>query len=269
MSDSRLGGSSSRSPRSEPAVTGSAEAGEAVSGGEFAVEARLGAAVGKLRSYAALLGTDGVLRGVIGPREVPRLWDRHILNSAALLPLLPNEGVVVDVGSGAGLPGVVLGIIRPTLAVTLLEPLLRRVQFLTECVEALDLSNLTVLRGRAEEHAGLDADVAVARAVAPLAHLTKICLPLLRPAGELLALKGEKAEQEVHMAEETLRSLGATSWSVVTVAPPHAAATATVIRVVAGSSRDQGQRRSRRRQKQPDLGRGDGGGDARRAHGGG
>jgi 16S rRNA (guanine527-N7)-methyltransferase len=238
-------------------------------GEESAVEAQLGAAAGKLRSYAALLGTDGVVRGLIGPREVPRLWDRHILNSAALLPLLPNEGVVVDVGSGAGLPGVVLGIIRPTLAVTLLEPLLRRVQFLTECVEALDLSNVTVLRGRAEDHAGLDADVAVARAVAPLAHLAEVCLPLLRPAGELLALKGEKAEQEVHMADETLRSLGAASWSVVTVAPPHAVATATVIRVVAGSSREQEQRRTRRRPKRPDLGRGDGGGGAGRAHGGG
>jgi 16S rRNA (guanine527-N7)-methyltransferase len=249
--------------------TGSAEAGEAVSGEEFAAEAQLGGAVGKLRSYAALLGTDGVVRGLIGPREVPRLWDRHILNSAALLPLLPNEGVVVDVGSGAGLPGVVLGIIRPTLSVTLLEPLLRRVRFLTECVEALDLSNVTVLRGRAEEHSGLDADVAVARAVAPLGQLAKICLPLLRPAGELLALKGGKAEQEVQMADETLRGLGASSWSVVTVAPPQAVATATVIRVVAGSSRAQGQERRRPRQKQPDLGRGDCAGDDRGAGGGG
>src|SRR5215475_9365782 len=157
MSDSRLGGSSSRSPRSDPAVTGPAEACEAVPGGESAIEVKLGPVVGKLRSYATLLGTDGVVRGLIGPREVPRLWDRHILNSAALLPLLPQEGVVVDVGSGAGLPGMVLGITRPALAVILLEPLLRRVRFLTHCVEVLDLPNVTVLRGRAEQHAGLGA----------------------------------------------------------------------------------------------------------------
>jgi 16S rRNA (guanine527-N7)-methyltransferase len=240
-------------------MSGSVEPGAAAAGGDVAVEAQLGSAVAKLRRYAELLGTDGVVRGLIGPRETPRLWDRHILNSAALLPLLPNEGVVVDVGSGAGLPGMVLGIIRPTLAVILVEPLLRRVRFLTECVEALDVPNVTVLRGRAEDHAGLHADVAVARAVAPLPHLAEICLPLLRPAGQLLALKGEKAEEELHLAHKTLRSLGATSWSVLTVAPPDAVANATIIRVVAGSSQDQGDqsRRKRRSQKQPDVGQGD------------
>jgi 16S rRNA (guanine527-N7)-methyltransferase len=271
MSESRPRGVSSPSPRSDPAVSGSAEAGAAASGGEAAVEAQLGPAVAKLRNFAELLGTDGVTRGLIGPSETPRLWDRHILNSAALVPLLPNEGVVVDVGSGAGLPGMVLGIIRPTLAVILLEPLLRRVRFLTQCVEVLDVPNVTVLRGRAEEHAGLNADVAVARAVAPLAHLTEICLPLLRPAGQLLALKGEKAEEELRLAHETLRSLGATSWSVLTVAPPDAVANATIIRVVAGSRQDQEDqpRRKRRSQKQPDVGRGDRAGDVGRAHGGG
>jgi len=271
MSESRPRGVSSPAPRSDPAVSGSAEAGAAASGGEAAVEAQLGPAVAKLRTFAELLGTDGVVRGLIGPSETPRLWDRHILNSAALVPLLPNEGVVVDVGSGAGLPGMVLGIIRPTLAVILLEPLLRRVRFLAQCVEVLDVPNVTVLRGRAEEHAGLNADVAVARAVAPLAHLAEICLPLLRPAGQLLALKGEKAEEELRLAHETLRSLGATSWSVLTVAPPDAVANATIIRVVAGSRQDQGDqpRRKRRSQKQPDVGRGDRAGDVGRAHGGG
>jgi 16S rRNA (guanine527-N7)-methyltransferase len=232
------------------------------------MEAQLAPALVRLRSYAALLGTDGVVRGLIGPREIPRLWERHILNSAALLPLLPNAGVVVDVGSGAGLPGVVLGIVRPTLTVILLEPLLRRVRFLTECIEALDLPNVTVLRGRAEEHVGLDADVAVARAVAPLAHLAEICLPLLRPAGELLALKGGKAEEELQKAVETLRSFGASSWSVLTVAPPEAVAAATVIRVVAGSSRAQADRsRKRRSRERPGVERGDGTGDVGRTGG--
>lgn len=271
MSESRVGGASSQSPNSEPVVSGSAEASANASGSEAAVEELLGPAVAKLRSYAELLGTDGVVRGLIGPRETPRLWDRHILNSAALLPLLPTDGVVVDVGSGAGLPGMVLAIARPTLAVVLVEPLLRRVRFLTECVGALELPNVTVLRGRAEEHADLHADVAVARAVAPLAHLAEICLPMLRPAGQLLALKGEKAEEELQMAAETLRSLGAASWSVLTVSPPDAVADATIIRVVAGSGQDQGDQPppKRRRQKQPGLRPGDRAADVGRVHGAG
>lgn len=261
----------SRSRRSDPVSTGSVEPSAATSDREPGVEAQLGPSLAKLRSYAGLLGTDGVVRGLIGPRETPRLWDRHILNSAALLPLLPHKGVVVDVGSGAGLPGMVLGIIRPGLAVILLEPLLRRVGFLTHCVEALDLPNVTVLHGRAEQHAGLGADVAVARAVAPLPRLAKICLPLLRPEGELLALKGERAADELQLAQATLRDLGASSWSVVTVAPPDAVANATVIRVVAGSSseeRDQPRRRQRG-QEQREMGSGGGPSDTGRAHGGG
>ena len=248
----------------------SAETGSAVSGAEACAEAQLGPSMAKLRSYVELLGTDGVVRGLIGPRETPRLWDRHILNSAALLPLLPQEGVVVDVGSGAGLPGIVLGILRPALAVILLEPLLRRVRFLTDCVDVLDLPNVTVLRGRAEQHAGLGADVAVARAVAPLAHLAKICLPLVRPEGELLALKGEKAEEELQLADGTLRSLGASSWSVVTVAPPEAVANATVVRVVAGPHPEQSDqpRRKRPGEAQREVGPGDRN-DGRRDHGGG
>ena len=259
MSESRLEGASSPSPRSDQAISGSGQAESAVSAGEAAVAERFGPAAAKLRRYVAVLSTDGVARGLIGPKEAPRLWDRHILNSAALMPLLPDEGSVVDVGSGAGLPGMVIGIIRPTLAVTLLEPLLRRVRFLAQCIEALDLPNVTVLRGRAEEHAGLDAEVAVARAVAPLPRLAEICLPLLRPAGQLLALKGQNAEQELGLAQETLKSLGAVSWSVVTVAPPDAIANATIVRVVAGSRQELGGQRPRARRRQNRSGVGHGG----------
>lgn len=201
---------------------------------------RLGVAMPKLRRYAELLATAGVVRGLIGPREVPRLWDRHLLNSAALLPLLPDHGHVVDVGAGAGLPGIVIGIARPDLAVTLLEPLLRRVRFLRECVEELDLPNVRVLRGRAEEHGGFGADVVVARAVAPLARLATVCLPLLRPGGELLAIKGATADEELRRARTTLEGLGAAAWDVLTVSPPQAVARATVVRIIAPATPGRG-----------------------------
>src|SRR5260221_5978662 len=128
-----------------------------------------GGALDKARRYAELLAVDGVTRGLIGPRESERLWGRHLLNCAVVSELLPERGVLVDIGSGAGLPGVVLAMLRPSLRVILLEPLLRRSVFLEECVAELGLSNATVLRARAEEKsaARIEADVATARAVAP------------------------------------------------------------------------------------------------------
>jgi 16S rRNA (guanine527-N7)-methyltransferase len=160
-----------------------------------------GAAVDRAAAYARLLATDGIVRGLIGPREVPRLWDRHLLNSAAIAPLVPDGARVVDVGSGAGLPGIPLALVRPDLTVTLLEPLARRVAFLLECVDRLGLDNVTVVRGRAEEgpvrrELG-GADVVTARAVAPLDKLAGWCLPLLRTGGRLLALKGSTAAEEL------------------------------------------------------------------------
>jgi 16S rRNA (guanine527-N7)-methyltransferase len=116
-----------------------------------AAVAVFGAAVDRAAAYARLLATDGIVRGLIGPREVPRLWDRHLLNSAAIAPLVPDGARVVDVGSGAGLPGIPLALARPDLTMTLLEPLARRVAFLLECVDRLRLDNVTVVRGRAEE----------------------------------------------------------------------------------------------------------------------
>lgn len=122
--------------------------------------------------YAELLADVGVTRGLIGPREVSRLWERHLMNCAVVEELIPKGADVIDLGSGAGLPGIVLAILRPDLSVTLLEPLLRRTVFLNECVELLQLDNVTVYRGRAEEvHNKLRADVVTARAVAPLPKL--------------------------------------------------------------------------------------------------
>jgi 16S rRNA (guanine527-N7)-methyltransferase len=166
-----------------------------------AAAAVFGPALDRAAAYARLLATDGTVRGLIGPREVPRLWDRHLLNSAALAPLVPAGARVVDVGSGAGLPGIPLALVRPDLAVTLLEPLARRVTFLDECVDRLGLTNVTVVRGRAEEgpvrRSLGGADVVTARAVAPLDKLAGWCLPLLRPGGLLLALKGSTAAAEL------------------------------------------------------------------------
>jgi len=160
-----------------------------------------GPAVDAAAEYAQLLATEGTVRGLIGPREVPRLWERHLLNSAAIASLVPAGARVVDVGSGAGLPGIPLALARPDLTVTLLEPLARRVAFLTECVHRLGLERVTVVRGRAEEgpirrQLG-GADVVTARAVAPLDKLAGWCLPLLRPGGLLLAMKGSTAAAEL------------------------------------------------------------------------
>jgi len=165
--------------------------------------------------YADLLATQGVVRGLIGPREVPRLWDRHILNSAVVLPRVPQGATVADVGTGAGLPGLVWAIGRPDLRVTLIEPLLRRTTFLDEAVVSLGLDNVTVLRARAED-VKETYDVVTARAVAPLDKLGRWCLPLVCKGGVLLALKGRTAEQEVKAATATLRRLGATTIVVST-----------------------------------------------------
>lgn len=165
--------------------------------------------------YAHLLATDGVVKGLIGPREVPRIWDRHIMNSAVVVPRVPVDATVADVGTGAGLPGLVWAIARPDLSVTLIEPLLRRTTFLEQAVDSLGLDNVTVLRARAEEvHETFD--VVTARAVAALDKLGRWCLPLVSTGGVLLALKGRTAQDEVTAATATLRRLGATTIVVKT-----------------------------------------------------
>jgi 16S rRNA (guanine527-N7)-methyltransferase len=167
--------------------------------------------------YADLLATEGVTRGLIGPREVPRLWERHIMNSAAVMPRVPEGATVADVGSGAGLPGLVWAIGRPDVKVSLIEPLLRRTVFLEEAVSALDLDNVTVVRARAED-VKETYDVVTARAVAPLDRLGRWCLPLVRRGGVLLALKGRTAQDEVTASTATLHRLGATTIVVTTYA---------------------------------------------------
>ncbi|MFI0208858.1 16S rRNA (guanine(527)-N(7))-methyltransferase RsmG [Streptomyces diastaticus] len=188
--------------------------------------------------YAELLADAGVRRGLIGPREVPRLWERHLLNCAVLSEVVAEGVSVCDVGSGAGLPGIPLALVRPDLNITLLEPLLRRTTFLTEVVELLGLEHVTVVRGRAEEVLGTLSPVHVvtARAVAPLERLAGWGVPLLRPYGEMLALKGDTAEEEVKVASAALSKLGAVTTSVVQVGEGVVDPLSTVVRVEVGES---------------------------------
>ncbi|MET8622369.1 16S rRNA (guanine(527)-N(7))-methyltransferase RsmG [Kitasatospora sp. NPDC004669] len=187
--------------------------------------------------YTELLATAGVRRGLIGPREVPRLWDRHVLNCAVLAELLPTGSTLCDVGSGAGLPGIPVALARPDVSVTLLEPLLRRTTFLEEVVRELGLDNVTVLRGRAEEMVGkLAVDVVTARAVAPLDRLAGWGMPLLRPHGQMLALKGDSAEQELADSRAGLAKLGAVEWSVISVGEGTLETSTRVVQVKAGES---------------------------------
>ncbi|MEU6219631.1 16S rRNA (guanine(527)-N(7))-methyltransferase RsmG [Streptomyces sp. NPDC047022] len=188
--------------------------------------------------YAELLAEAGVQRGLIGPREVPRLWERHILNCAVLSEVVPEGVTVCDVGSGAGLPGIPLALVRDDLRITLLEPLLRRTNFLTEVVELLGLDHVTVVRGRAEEVMGTlpPVHVVTARAVAPLDRLATWGIPLLRPYGEMLALKGDTAEEELKSAATALAKLGAVGTSVLHVGEGVVEPLSTVVRVEVGES---------------------------------
>ncbi|CAM2834708.1 16S rRNA (guanine(527)-N(7))-methyltransferase RsmG [Cutibacterium acnes subsp. elongatum] len=157
-----------------------------------------------IRKYVDILASRGVDWGLIGPREIGRLWERHILNSIALESLIPEGCHVADVGSGAGLPGIPLAILRPDLEMTLIEPMLRRSNFLTEALDELGLDDrVTVVRGRAED-ADLHVDVVVSRAVAKLATLINWTADLIVDSGSLLALKGQSADDEVVKAKKEL-----------------------------------------------------------------
>lgn len=167
-------------------------------------------ATARVYQYVDLLAGDAVTRGLLGPREAGRIWPRHVLNCAVIAPAFAPDQRVCDLGSGAGLPGVVLALARPDLSVTLVDPLLRRVTFLRDAVASLDLANVEVFRGRAEEMAGVGVfDIVTARAVAPLGRLAGWAFPLLGAAGELIAIKGRTAADELSAAEPALRALGA------------------------------------------------------------
>lgn len=197
-----------------------------------AAVALFAAALPRAEHYARLLAQQGVDWGLLGPRERDRLWDRHLVNCAALAALIPPGSSCLDVGSGAGLPGIPLRLARPDLVMTLLEPRRRPVDFLELCVRELDLPDVRVERGRAEDVEGrLSAAVVLARAVAPLDRLCASAWPLVRPGGELLAVKGATAEAELTRCADALPADAASFPQVVRRTGPDGAVLVTVIRI--------------------------------------
>lgn len=187
-------------------------------------EALCGDGIELMRRYAFNLGTHGEELGLIGPDEAQRLWSRHLLNCALLAPVIPAAGLsgsrttVADVGSGAGLPGLVLAIIRPDVDFTLIEPLARRTRWLTEQVEELGLSNVTVFTGRAEEFTPKRSfDVVTARAVKALKGLIPLLAPLVYPGGDLALLKGQRIDNEIDEAAAVFTRHGVTSVNSLTL----------------------------------------------------
>ena len=195
-----------------------------------------GSALPSAQRFVAHLADTGISWGLVGPREVPRLWDRHVLNCAVLTDLIDEGARVVDIGSGAGLPGLTIALRRSDLDVVLVEPLLRRARWLELVVADLGLPNVTVRRARAEElHGQEQGDYVTARAVASLDRLARWGLPLLRPNGELLALKGRSAAEEVARTASAVASVGGVSTEVVTVGGDLLDPPVTVVRVRRGS----------------------------------
>ncbi|WP_432486350.1 16S rRNA (guanine(527)-N(7))-methyltransferase RsmG, partial [Kineococcus esterisolvens] len=188
-------------------------------------------------AYHDFLAAAGVERGLIGPREVPRLWERHLLNCAYLGDLIDEGEAVVDVGSGAGLPGIALALARPDLRIQLIEPLERRYTFLREAIAETGLGDhVAVARGRAEDVAGeFSGGVVTARAVAPLATLYGWTMPLCRPGGHLLAIKGRTAAEEIAAAADALSALGIESEPQIVHCGPDGDDGTTVVRVARGN----------------------------------
>ena len=211
-----------------------------------------GESVERLNRFVALLAEQGVERGLIGPREIERIWDRHVLNSAVVGELVPEGAHVVDVGSGGGFPGVPLALARPDISITLLESMARRVQWLEEVLDELSLENADVLRGRAEEkavRAELGAvDVVTARAVAPLGRLAQGCLPLLRTGVLLLAVKGASVAEEIARDEAIVEKAGGESIDVVQCGVDVLEVPATVV-VIEAAPRSVRSRKGRRRRR--------------------
>ena len=209
-----------------------------------------GAGLDRARRYAEILAGDGVERGLLGPREVDRLWDRHLLNSAAIAEILDDGERIADIGSGAGLPGIPLALARPDLRVTLIEPLLRRSEFLRELIEELGV-DVTIIRGRAEElpvreQVG-EMDAVVSRAVASLDKLTKWSMPLLRTGGRMVAIKGESAEDEIREHRRVMTSLGAVDVRVMRCGADYLEPPATVVVAGRGAPLRKPNRAGRRR----------------------
>ncbi len=169
----------------------------------------------RARSFAQTLANDSDELGLLGPRELDKLWSRHILNSAVVAELVRPGDKVADVGSGAGLPGIPMAIARPDAEFVLIEPMERRSSWMLEVVEDLALKNVRILRSRAEDVSEQDFDIVTARAVAALDKLLKMCVPLLKPGGALIALKGSKAAEEIANSKKLEKKLGISSFEIL------------------------------------------------------
>lgn len=185
--------------------------------------------------YVEHLATSGIERGLLGPREVPRLWGRHVLNCAVVADLIAPGMRVADVGSGAGLPGLTFAIARPDLELILIEPLERRVTWLEEVIEDLGLENVTVLRSRAEQAVDVvHPQIVTARAVSALGKLAQLTIPLLKGDGVVLAIKGRSAADEVEKAGSVIHKLGGIDTSILVAGAAVLAEPTTVVRIAVG-----------------------------------
>ena len=199
-----------------------------------AAAAIFGSGIDLARAYTQRLAADSETFGLLGPRELPKIWSRHVINSALLSELVPDGSLVADVGSGAGLPGIPMAIAQPNAHFTLIEPMERRANWLVSVVNDLGIKNVDVIRARAEEVSRTDFDIVTARAVAALDKLLKLLTPLTRGSNlkTVLALKGSRAPAEIAEAKPRLQRLGFGEPEIMTLGLGKAPETATVVRII-------------------------------------